>query len=181
MYLDGYPSRSEVYMSIHPDGYPSGSPLKDRSSFTLTARSHPSMGPTLVVTRASKHLTLDQHDNTTLKLGASPLGLTFAGTIGEWIPFGNYIPNHSKHLGTNTTPRADTTSQISNRQDLNNTCVKNSLLYYEIFSITSIQLQSVNTSNKSDTSFNFVRMCSSWAKKRRCSLSRLQLRPGDDS
>jgi len=53
-------------------------------------------------------------------------------------PVGNYTLNHSKHYETRTAPRAGaTTSQISNlktKQDLNNACVKKSLLYYEIFS-----------------------------------------------
>ena len=35
-YLGGHPGRSEAYMRIHPNGYPSGSPLKDQTLPTLT-------------------------------------------------------------------------------------------------------------------------------------------------
>ena len=90
------PIRLPAYMSIHPDGYPSRSILKDRGSSALDAWGEPSLGPTAMVPRASQHATSDQHENTTSKLRASPLGLTFAGTIGERTSFGDHISNHYK-------------------------------------------------------------------------------------
>jgi len=53
-YPDGHRSESIVYTSLHPDGYPSGSLQKDGKSRTLTARSQPIMGPTMMATRASQ-------------------------------------------------------------------------------------------------------------------------------
>ena len=41
------------------------------------------------------------------------------------------------------------------RQELNNKSVKSSQLYYRILLITSIQVQSVDTSNKCDISISF--------------------------
>jgi len=53
-HLDDHSSESTAYIGFYPDSYPSGSPLKDGGSPTMTARSQPKQVFTLTAARVSQ-------------------------------------------------------------------------------------------------------------------------------